>query len=139
MFANFIGLLLGVMAAVSCSGMAGDCCSAQECVVREVVENRMIRIVSTARVAVNARDGDSIRLAASQAEMKAKDQLLRYRTEKGAARIGRLKGVILRGSCRSGGYLYVTVETSRTLRRESQNLGQQLKESLSRTPTPTPR
>ena len=138
MITHLTASLLGIMAAVSCSGM-GDGCRAQEGV-REVVENGKVRLVSIARVSSNSKDEESIRFAASQGEVKAKDQLIRYRAAKGTAiRMASLSGVVLRGSCGSGRYLYVTVETSEALRRNSRTLRQKLKESVSRMPTPTTR
>jgi hypothetical protein len=124
------------MAAISFSGRAEDCVQAVQGV-RAISEKNSVRIVSTARVPVNATDEESIQIAGSEGEMKAKKQLLTYRTNKKIV-TGTFSGVILRGSCVSGGYLYVTVETSESLRRNSGNLKQQIEESLSRTPTPKP-
>src|ERR1700722_1317751 len=117
MFSDSVALW-GTMAVASCSGIA-DSCRAQEGV-RDVVENGEVKIVSTVRVPVDAKDEESVRFATSQDEIKAKDQLLRYGAKEGTpSRIGSLSGVILQSSCGSGAYLYVTVETSNSLRRDS--------------------
>ena len=117
---------------------AADRCRSTELGVKEIAGNGSFRIVSTARVSANANDDESIRLAVAQGELNAKDQLLRYRTQKKLV-AGTLAGIILRRACAEGSFLYVTVETSESLRRDSRSLRQQMKESLSRTPTSTAR
>jgi hypothetical protein len=134
MFTHSVAPLLGIMAARLCFGMT-DACLSEQRGVREMAEKGNVRIISTARVPVHVEDEESMLWAGSQGEMKAKEQLLKYKTGEKAVR-GTLNGVILRGTCVARGYLYVTVETSESLRRDSRNLKQELKESLSRTQTP---
>lgn len=137
MLVRRIALSFWIIAAISGSGVAEDCVPPVQGV-REINEKNNVRIVSTARIPVNATDEDSIQIASSEGQMKAKEQLLTYRTKKKIV-AGNMSGVIRQASCVSGGYLYVTVETSESLRGASRNLKQQMEESLSRTPTPAPR
>jgi len=103
--------------------------------VKETTEGKVRRIYSTSRVRLQNPDEEGVRLAQSEAEMKAKAQLMKHTDGRKDVR-GKLSGVVVRRTCQSGEYIYVTVETSDSLQKASGSLKFQMEESVERTPTP---
>jgi hypothetical protein len=127
-----------VLFAVSCVCRGGEGCISQQQGVKVIVENNDRKILSTVRVRIANDDDDSLRLLSVEGEMKAKQQLVRHKANE-KTETAHVSGVILRESCRQGNHLYVTVETSDSLRSSGRKLKLEMEKSLTRTPTPQSR
>jgi len=112
-----------------------ECQAFKEGVV-EVRDSDGLTLMATARSRSSGGDYESRSLAISQAEIKAKQILIRYQTH-GKSSNGILSGVRRKNSCEDGLTVFVTVQTGPISRDAARNVKSGMKDSLSRTPTPT--
>ena len=97
--------------------------------VTEVASTQGVRTISTVRTRFRAGDAESLRLAQSDGEIRAKTQLLKYKSG-GKSASGNMNGVIVLPSCERSGYLYVTVQLSSSSKKASRSLKDQIDHSI---------
>lgn len=110
-------------------------CGSDKVGVTEVSGTQGVRTMSTVRSHYKSGDAESLRLAQSDGEIRAKAQLVKYQSG-GKSASGNVNGVNVLPSCERSGYLYVTVQLSSSSKKASRSVKDQIDHSIESVPTP---